>query len=252
MTSERDQSVRIQLMFTLGECDGDELAQSAMSALLERQASDVYLRQAALSGLAARELVFLERLLEGKAWQTEKAGYREIFKELAAILLRRGEADAVEQLFSRIAAQPETAAWPQTAMLEGILSVSGQVNPAGSGWSVVEMHVGPRRPFQTLSFVEGTQLRPTPSMQSMTFPVGAINVLENSASSSYQSGFILAKRRFSKGLTFLSSYTYAKSLTGAPAFRSPAMESEVPQNSFDLRTKWGRAAATFATALLPA
>ncbi|MCI0392183.1 MAG: c-type cytochrome [Acidobacteria bacterium] len=126
MTSERDQSVRIQLMFTLGECDGDELAQSAMSALLEDQASDVYLRQAALSGLAARELVFLERLLEGKAWQTEKAGYREIFKELAAILLRGGEAGAVEQLFSRIAAQPEAAAWRQTAMLEGVLSLSGQ------------------------------------------------------------------------------------------------------------------------------
>ncbi len=99
----------------------------------------------------------------------------------------------------------------------------------------------PRRPFQTLSFVEGTQLPADTVMQSMTFPVGAINVLENSASSSYQSGFVLAKRRFSRGLTFLSSYTYAKSLTDAPAFRSPAMESEVPQNSFDLRNEWGRA-----------
>ena len=52
---------------------------------------------------------------------------------------------------------------------------------------------------------------------------------------------MLAKRSFSQGLSFLASYTYASSFTDAPSFRSPANESEVPQDSFDPRADWGPA-----------
>lgn len=101
--------------------------------------------------------------------------------------------------------------------------------------------IQPRRPFQTISFVPGTELPRSLPTVSLTFPVSAINVLENSARSSYNSGWALMKRRFSGGLSLLASYTFSKSLTDAPAFRSPAMESEVPQNSSDLRQEWGLA-----------
>ena len=101
--------------------------------------------------------------------------------------------------------------------------------------------VQPRRPFQQVPFVEGTRLPSEGPVVSTVVPVSAINLLENSASSSYQSGFVSAKRRFSRGLSFLANYTFAKSMTDAPAFRSPAMESEVPQNSFDLASEWGLA-----------
>ena len=99
--------------------------------------------------------------------------------------------------------------------------------------------VQPRRPFQTISFLPGTQLPSYVPVASLTFPVSAVNLLENSASSSYNSAFILVKRKFSHGLTFLANYTFSKSLTDAPDFRSPANEAEVPQNSYDLRSEWG-------------
>jgi hypothetical protein len=102
--------------------------------------------------------------------------------------------------------------------------------------------VQPRRPFQTISFVPNTDLGPLPpdvTVQSLTFPVGPINLLESSGRSQYNSVWLLAKRTFSRGLSFLSSYTYADSLTDAPTFRSPANEAEVPQNSFDPRADWG-------------
>lgn len=111
------------------------------------------------------------------------------------------------------------------------------VNNAQPGPGAVQA----RRPFQTISFVPGTVLPPDTPMLSMTFPVSAINLLENSAKSSYHAAWILTKRRFSKNLSFLASYTFSKSMTDAPAFRSPAMESEVPQNSFDLRPEWSLA-----------
>lgn len=101
--------------------------------------------------------------------------------------------------------------------------------------------IQPRRPFQTISFVPGTVLPPDTPMVSMTFPLGPINLLENSASSSYHAGRVLAKRRFAQGLSFLASYTLSRSFTDAPAFRLPAFESEVPQNSYDLRSEWGLA-----------
>lgn len=103
----------------------------------------------------------------------------------------------------------------------------------------------PRRPYQTVSFAPNTELPPLPdgvTVASLTFPVGPINLLESTGRSQYNSGWVLAKRRFSRGLSFLASYTYADSWTDSPAFRSPANEAEVPQNSFDPRADWGLSA----------
>src|SRR5262249_42922180 len=92
--------------------------------------------------------------------------------------------------------------------------------------------VQPRRPNQTISFVDGTVLPADVPVASLTFPVGPINLLENTGTSQYNSGWVLAKRKFANGLSFLASYTYARSFNDASAFRSPAMESEVPQDSY--------------------
>ena len=104
--------------------------------------------------------------------------------------------------------------------------------------------VQPRRPYQTISFMPGTDLGTLPAdvtVQSLTFPVGPINLLESTGRSQYNSGWILAKRAYSHGLSVLASYTYARSFTDSPSFRSPANEAEVPQNSFDPAADWGPA-----------
>jgi outer membrane receptor protein involved in Fe transport len=104
--------------------------------------------------------------------------------------------------------------------------------------------VQPRRPYQTISFAPGTDLGALPAgvtVQSLTFPVGPINLLESTGKSAYNSVWVLTKRTFSHGMSFLASYTYADSMTDAPSFRSPANESEVPQNSFDPGADWGPA-----------
>lgn len=101
--------------------------------------------------------------------------------------------------------------------------------------------VGPRRPFPKISFLPGTVFPSDFNMASSTFPVSAINYLENTAQSWYDAGWIDARRRFSQGLTFLANYTYAKSLTNAPDFRSPMDESAIPQNNNDLNAEKGLA-----------
>src|SRR5579863_5937442 len=102
--------------------------------------------------------------------------------------------------------------------------------------------LGPRRPFKTLTFVPDTTLPPgstTAVIQSQTFPVSTINLLENSAQSWYDAGYINVRRRFSHGLSFLANYTFSKSLTNAPDFRSPMDESSIPQNNNDLAAEKG-------------
>ena len=102
--------------------------------------------------------------------------------------------------------------------------------------------LGPRRPFKTITFVPGTTLTPSTTnaiVQSETFPVSTINLLENSAQSWYDAGYVNVRRRYSHGLSFLANYTFAKNLTNAPDFRSPMDESAIPQNNNDLAAEKG-------------
>jgi hypothetical protein len=101
--------------------------------------------------------------------------------------------------------------------------------------------IGPRRPFTTLSFLPGVVLPDNINVANTTFPVSGINLLENSAQSWYDAGYANVRRRFSRGLTFLGNYTFAKSLSNAPDFRSPMMESAIPQNNGDLSLEKGPA-----------
>jgi hypothetical protein len=99
--------------------------------------------------------------------------------------------------------------------------------------------IGPRRPFKTLSFLPGMILPSDITVISTTFPVSGINLLENSARSWYDAGYVNVRRRFSKGMSFLANYTWSKSLTDAPDFRSPMFESAIPQNNNNLSLEKG-------------
>lgn len=102
--------------------------------------------------------------------------------------------------------------------------------------------LGPRRPFKTLTFVPGTVLTPSSTdavIQSETFPVSTINLLEDTAQSWYDAGYVNVRRRYSHGLSLLANYTYSKNLANAPDFRSPMDESAIPQNNSDLAAEKG-------------
>lgn len=104
--------------------------------------------------------------------------------------------------------------------------------------------LGPRRPFHTLSFVPGTVLTPSSTdavIQSQTFPVSTMNLLEDTAQSWYDAGYVNVRRRYSHGLSFLANYTFAKNLANAPDFRSPMDESAIPQNDSNLAAEKGPA-----------
>ena len=108
--------------------------------------------------------------------------------------------------------------------------------------------IGPRRPFPIISFVPNTTLPAgityvapaagCPSGQ-MCFPVSTINLLENTAQSWYDAGYVNVRRRYQRGFTLLANYTWSKNLSDAPDFRSPMFESAIPQNNADLAAEKG-------------
>jgi hypothetical protein len=101
--------------------------------------------------------------------------------------------------------------------------------------------IGPRRPFKTISFLPGTVIPSNVTALSATFPVSGINLLENTAQSWYDAGYINVRRRYARGLSLLTNYTWSKSLSNAPDFRSPMFESAIPQNNNDLESEKGPA-----------
>ena len=103
--------------------------------------------------------------------------------------------------------------------------------------------IGQRRPFKTLTFVPDTVLPPSSAsnavIQSQTFPVSTINLLEDTAQSWYDAGYVNVRRRYSHGLSFLANYTFAKTLTNAPDFRSAMDEAAIPQDNSNLAAEKG-------------
>jgi len=99
--------------------------------------------------------------------------------------------------------------------------------------------IQPRRPFPKISFVTGTVFPSWVTVASSTTPISTVNLLENTAQSWYDAGYVNVRRRFARGLSFLGNYTFAKELDNAPDFRSPMFEAAIPQNDNDLQGEKG-------------
>lgn len=100
--------------------------------------------------------------------------------------------------------------------------------------------INPRRPYQQFRIAEGTKLLTEFELVSPLIPIGAAQMLENSASSFYNGLQVRFEKRFSQGLTFITTYTLSKALTDAPSFRSTGQESDTAMDPKNLRLEWGR------------
>ena len=109
--------------------------------------------------------------------------------------------------------------------------------------------IGPRRPFPKLDFVANTTLPAgvtyvapgtgCPNGATLCTPVSTINLLENTAQSWYDAGYVNVRHRYQRGFTLLANYTWSKNLSDAPDFRSPMFESSIPQNNSNLEAEKG-------------
>jgi hypothetical protein len=118
-----------------------------------------------------------------------------------------------------------------------------QPNNANPGLTAVD----PRRPYLGVQYAPNTQFPSYITVVGNTVPVGQINYLPHSAQSNYESLFVRLEKRFSGGVSFLSSYTWSKAITNAPQFRNAGgvngNENSPPQDSYNLAAE--RSLASF-------
>lgn len=148
------------------------------------------------------------------------------------------------QYIQQWSASVEQALGKETTLEIGYLGSGGfhlqrshLINNAQPGPGLIQ----PRRPHPKISFVPNTVFPPNVTVASTTFPVSTINYLENTAQSWYDAGYVNVRRRYAHGLSLLANYTFSKSLTNAPDFRSPMFEAAIPQNNYDLNAEKGPA-----------
>jgi hypothetical protein len=105
--------------------------------------------------------------------------------------------------------------------------------------------VNQRRAYVGAIFAPGTVFPPYINVQGTSVGGSTIAILPNIAQSNYHSLYIRGEKRFSHGLSYLSSFTFSKAITNAPQFRNAGgatgSENSPPQNSYDLSAERGLA-----------
>jgi Carboxypeptidase regulatory-like domain len=74
---------------------------------------------------------------------------------------------------------------------------------------------------------------------------GSIQVMSAPGHSNYHAGYLKVQRRFSRGLSFLSSFSYGKSIDDGSGIRTTDGDSLTPSNNYDLRLERGLSAFDF-------
>ena len=118
------------------------------------------------------------------------------------------------------------------------LQRSRQLNAAMPGPGAIQ----PRRPYQAFYLADGLTLPVQFDLVSRVIPIGAAQMLENSASSSYNGLQVRVERPYQNGFTVIGTYTWSKALTDAPSFRSAGNEPDTTLDPRNLRLEWGRMA----------
>ncbi|NDJ10396.1 MAG: hypothetical protein EBY17_04290 [Acidobacteriia bacterium] len=107
--------------------------------------------------------------------------------------------------------------------------------------------VDPRRPYAGLVYDAGVVFPSYITVQGTSVPVQQVNVYQMSAQSNYHAGFVRLEKRFARGFSLLSSYTFSKAISNAPQYRNSGgangSENSPPQNSYNLSAE--RALASF-------
>ena len=71
---------------------------------------------------------------------------------------------------------------------------------------------------------------------------GRIQLVDNSANGAYNAGSIKLTKRFSRGFTLLSSYTFSRSQDDSSGIRVQGFDTLFPQNSYCRKCEWALSA----------
>jgi mono/diheme cytochrome c family protein len=121
--------VRLQFVLSISGVKNDK-AEEALCAILAASADQPFIKDAAISGLAGRELDFLQLLLTDPAWEKSSPAKAVVLNGLASAAFREAKPATVAQLLETATLEKGTTHWRQVAILSGITAINkGQSKP---------------------------------------------------------------------------------------------------------------------------
>ncbi len=127
----------------------------------------------------------------------------------------------------------------------GTFGIKLQQNVQPNNGQPGSTNVDTRRPYAGLVFDSGMVFPSYITTTGNTVPVTQVNMYAHSAQSNYHALLLRFERRYVKGFSWLSSYTYSKAISNAPQFRNAGgangSENSPPQDSYNLRAERGLA-----------
>lgn len=119
--SDPHPDARLQVVFTLGLAAGPK-ADAALEPILKQAADNNQLLESVLSGFLGREAEFLAARLEQPAWANYDAWRAKLLTASARTLNKQRLPLPMMRMLHLVAAQPDSAAWRQTALLDGLIA----------------------------------------------------------------------------------------------------------------------------------
>jgi mono/diheme cytochrome c family protein len=115
---DASREVRLQVALSLGATTLPA-REGVLAELLRDHSGSPFLIPAVVSGLAGRELAFIERLASDPEWRESRQGFARVFDTLAGAAARDGAVEKLDRLFHRIRTE-ERPRWQRVALLTGI------------------------------------------------------------------------------------------------------------------------------------
>lgn len=119
LIADKAAPVRLQAVLSLGELSVAEAKEELLLGAMQLHASQPFVVEAAVSGLAGQELAALETLLAASAWREEKEGRSLALNVLAATVMREGDPEKIDRLLA-LALSGKHTTWQNIALLQGI------------------------------------------------------------------------------------------------------------------------------------
>jgi hypothetical protein len=196
----------------------------------------------------------LTQTLAGDPFQPAFRGYEGIFPSTVAI----GPATPIN-LYSLLLDQRTSDAMQFSASIQHEIAPNTVLELAYVGtlgrklqqnWQPTNAQPGagavdPRRPYAGAVYAPNIQFPSYVTVQGDGVASTLFGVLPNWANSNYDALIVRGERRFTRGFSLLSSFTFSKTITNAPQFRNAGgvtgSENSPPQDSYNLRAERGMA-----------
>src|SRR5439155_14124081 len=114
-------NVRLQFALTVSAV-GLPQTDDVMAKLLTLDSHSIYVRDAVISGLRARELEFIDRLVKQSEWSKPQAGRAELLASLGRCIMNEASPKRVAQLLDLVGTTSQQ--WQENALVNGMNEVA--------------------------------------------------------------------------------------------------------------------------------